>query len=71
MYLKHFGFREAPFNLTPDPKFFYSSELHREALAALYYGIKSKKGFIVVTGEVGTGKTTVLAEVAAKPRGYP
>jgi general secretion pathway protein A len=63
MYLKHFGFREAPFNLTPDPKFFYSSELHREALAALYYGIKSKKGFIVVTGEVGTGKTTVLRKL--------
>jgi type II secretory pathway predicted ATPase ExeA len=63
LYLKHFGFREAPFNLTPDPKFFYSSELHREALAALYYGVKHKKGFVVVTGEVGTGKTTCLRKL--------
>jgi type II secretory pathway predicted ATPase ExeA len=63
LYLKHFGFREAPFNLTPDPKFFFSSELHREALAALYYGIKHKKGFVVVTGEVGTGKTTLLRKL--------
>ncbi len=63
MYLKHFGLREAPFNLTPDPKFFFNSEHHREALAGLYYGIKSKKGFIVVTGEVGTGKTTVIRKL--------
>lgn len=63
LYLKYFGLREAPFNLTPDPKFFYGSELHREALAALYYGVKNKKGFVVVTGEVGTGKTTVLRKL--------
>jgi general secretion pathway protein A len=63
LYIKHFGFREAPFNLSPDPKFFYSSQLHREALAALYYGIQNKKGFVVVTGEVGTGKTTVLRKL--------
>jgi general secretion pathway protein A len=63
LYLKHFGLREAPFNLTPDPKFFFNSQLHREALAALYYGIKNKKGFVVVTGEVGTGKTTVLRKL--------
>jgi len=63
MYLKFFGLREAPFNLTPDPKFFFNSEHHREALAGLYYGIKSKKGFIVVTGEVGTGKTTVIRKL--------
>jgi general secretion pathway protein A len=63
MYHKYFGFREPPFNLTPDPKFFFSSSLHREALAALFYGIKSKKGFIVVTGEVGTGKTTLLRKL--------
>ena len=63
MYLKFFGFREAPFNLTPDPKFFFDSEHHREALAGLYYGIKNKKGFIVVTGEVGTGKTTVIRKL--------
>ena len=63
MYLNHFGLREEPFNLTPDPKFFFNSEHHREALAGLYYGIKSKKGFIVVTGEVGTGKTTVIRKL--------
>ena len=63
MYLNYFGLREAPFNLTPDPKFFFNSEHHREALAGLYYGINSKKGFIVVTGEVGTGKTTVIRKL--------
>jgi len=63
MYLKYFGFRDAPFNLTPDPKFFYNSLLHREALASLFYGIKAKKGFVVVTGEVGTGKTTLVRKL--------
>jgi len=63
MYLKYFGLREAPFNLTPDPKFFYNSDLHREALASLFYGIKAKKGFVVVTGEVGTGKTTLIRKL--------
>ncbi|MGH7793866.1 MAG: ExeA family protein [Candidatus Binatia bacterium] len=63
MYLNYFGLRDAPFNLTPDPKFFYGSQLHREAFAALYYGIKNKKGFVVVTGEVGTGKTTLLRKL--------
>ena len=63
MYLKYFGFREAPFNLTPDPKFFFDGPLHREAWASLLYGIKEKKGFVVVTGEVGTGKTTLIRKV--------
>ncbi|HXG51601.1 MAG TPA: AAA family ATPase [candidate division Zixibacteria bacterium] len=63
MYLKHFGLREQPFNLTPDPRFFYDSPLHREAWASLYYGIKEKKGFVVVTGEVGTGKTTLIRKL--------
>ncbi len=63
MYLKYFGFREAPFNVTPDPKFFYDNPGHREALAALVYGIKGKKGFVVITGEVGTGKTTLIRKV--------
>ena len=60
MYLKYFGFREFPFSVTPDPKFFFDGPLHREAWASLFYGIKEKKGFVVVTGEVGTGKTTLL-----------
>jgi general secretion pathway protein A len=63
LYLQYFGLRETPFALTPDPKYFYGSELHREALAVLYYGIESKKGFVVVTGEVGTGKTTLLRKL--------
>jgi general secretion pathway protein A len=63
VYLKHFGFREAPFNLTPDPKFFFDSPFHREAWASVVYGINNKKGFVVVTGEVGTGKTTLIRKV--------
>jgi general secretion pathway protein A len=63
VYLKYFGFREAPFNLTPDPKFFFDSPFQREAWAALVYGINQRKGFVVVTGEVGTGKTTLIRKV--------
>ena len=63
LYFKYFGFREAPFNVTPDPKFFYDSARHREGLAALYYGITGRKGFVVITGEVGTGKTTLIRTV--------
>lgn len=60
MYKAFFGFSEAPFNLSPDPSFLYRSEQHEEALANLIYGVQSRKGFIVLTGEVGTGKTTML-----------
>jgi general secretion pathway protein A len=60
MYNAFFGFTEAPFNLSPDPAFLYRSEQHEEALANLIYGVQSRKGFIVLTGEVGTGKTTML-----------
>ena len=63
MYATYFGLREAPFSVTPDPRLFYSNSLYQEALAALLYGIKSKKGFIVVTGDVGTGKTTLLRKL--------
>lgn len=63
MYTSFFGFREAPFSVTPDPRLFYSNSLYQEALAALLYGIKNKKGFIVVTGDVGTGKTTLLRKL--------
>jgi general secretion pathway protein A len=60
MYLKFFGLLEKPFNATPDPRFLYMSPGHREALAQLYYGTQERKGFIVLTGKVGTGKTTLL-----------
>src|SRR5579872_7040662 len=60
MYNAFFGFRESPFSLSPDPAFLYRSKQHEEALANLIYGVQSRKGFIVLTGEVGTGKTTML-----------
>jgi general secretion pathway protein A len=60
MYNAFFGFRDSPFNLTPDPAFLYRSQQHEEALANLIYGVQSRKGFVVLTGEVGTGKTTML-----------
>ncbi len=60
LYQSHFGLTHAPFNVTPDPSFLYLSASHREALAQLSYGIKARKGFVVLTGEVGTGKTTLI-----------
>jgi general secretion pathway protein A len=60
MYNAYFGFSETPFSLSPDPAFLYRSAQHEEALANLIYGVQSRKGFIVLTGEVGTGKTTML-----------
>ena len=60
MYNAFFGFSESPFSLSPDPAFFYRSEQHEEALANLIYGVQARKGFIVLSGEVGTGKTTML-----------
>lgn len=59
MYYKFFGLAEAPFNITPDSRFLFLSQRHREALGALVYGIKERKGFILLTGEIGSGKTTV------------
>lgn len=60
MYLSFYGLKEKPFNATPDPRFLYHSPGHREALAQLLYGVQERKGFILLTGEVGTGKTTLL-----------
>jgi general secretion pathway protein A len=59
VYLDFYGFREAPFSLTPDPRFLFLSERHRDALEHLLYGIRERKGFIQITGEVGAGKTTL------------
>jgi len=59
MYNDFFGFRDAPFTIAPDPRYLYLSERHKEALAHLLYGISGQGGFVVLTGEVGTGKTTL------------
>ncbi|MBU0693994.1 MAG: AAA family ATPase [Candidatus Omnitrophica bacterium] len=59
MYLEFYGLTKSPFNITSDPGFFYESKSHKEALAALLFGIRERKGIILITGEVGTGKTTL------------
>lgn len=60
MYLSYYGLKEAPFGLTPDPKFIFKTESYLEALSTIKYGIEQSKGIVVVVGEVGTGKTTTL-----------
>jgi len=59
MYKKYFGLKEPPFSIAPDPRYLYMSDQHREALAHLFYGVNSDGAFVLLTGEVGTGKTTV------------
>ena len=59
MYKEFYGLREYPFNMTPDPQFLFLSHNHRIALDVLRFGIKERKGFLVITGEIGAGKTTV------------
>ncbi len=68
MYKQYFGFVESPFSITPDPNFFYNNSVYAEALANLRYGIEAKRGFIAVTGEVGTGKTTLLRKLMRELR---
>ncbi|MGD1976887.1 MAG: AAA family ATPase, partial [Gammaproteobacteria bacterium] len=60
MYTGFFGLNEKPFSITPDPRYLFLSERHAEALAHLLYGVTESGGFIQLTGEVGTGKTTVV-----------
>ena len=60
MYHEYYGLVRAPFEMTPDPSFLYLGEAHREGLATLVYAVNSGKGFVMLTGEVGTGKTTLL-----------
>jgi type II secretory pathway predicted ATPase ExeA len=60
MYTTYYGLKENPFNLTPDPRYLFLSRRHQEALSHLRYGIKEKKGFILITGKIGTGKTTLI-----------
>lgn len=59
MYLDHYGFEREPFNITPDSRFLFASRRHGEAMASLLYGIEHRKGFIALTGEIGSGKTTI------------
>lgn len=59
MYNEFYGFKESPFTISPDPRFLYFSNKHREALSHIVFGIKERKGFIQITGEVGAGKTTI------------
>lgn len=66
MYTEFYGLKEKPFNLTPDPRFFFLSEHHRGAFEHLLYGIKEREGFILITGEVGTGKTTLCRALLDK-----
>lgn len=66
MYKLFYGLAEAPFNLTPDSRFLYMSRRHDEALTALMYGVSERKGFICVTGEIGSGKTTTLRALLAR-----
>src|SRR5260370_5601364 len=66
MYLTFFGLNEKPFAITPDPRYLYLSERHAEALAHLLYGINEAGGFVQLTGEVGTGKTTIVRSLLAQ-----
>lgn len=69
MYTKFYGFNTKPFEITPDPKFLYLSESHREALAHLTYAVRERKGFTVITGEVGTGKTILIQTLLSRLNG--
>ncbi len=68
MYRDFFGFSEYPFNITPDPKFFYPTAQHEDALSSLMYGIEYRKGFLVLTGEIGSGKTTLPRSLLERTR---
>ena len=59
MYESFYGFKERPFNVTPDTRYFFPSAKHREALDSMYYAVTNRLGFVVITGEIGAGKTTV------------
>src|ERR1043165_3058964 len=59
MYESYYGFKEKPFSLTPDPKYLYRSQPHANAFDLLQYAIRRREGFVVITGDIGTGKTTL------------
>ncbi len=66
MYAKFYGLSESPFALTPDPRYLFLSEPHREALASATYGVQERKGFVLILGEVGTGKTTLIRHLLGR-----
>lgn len=66
MYEAYYGFSQRPFQLTPNPQWFFASKLHKRALAYLQYGLSQGEGFIVITGDVGTGKTTIANQLLAR-----
>jgi general secretion pathway protein A len=70
MYEKYYGLRERPFDLTPNPAYLFMTPRHREALATLQYGLSGRKGITVVTGEAGTGKTTLVNAALQAQRGH-
>jgi len=72
MQIDHYGFREPPFQMTPDARLFYASTVHARAYAHLMYGLAQREGFVVVTGEVGAGKTTLIERLCAEldPDGF-
>src|SRR5882672_3713814 len=69
MYTTYFGLREMPFSITPDPTYLYMSPRHQEALGHLLYGTGQYGGFVQLTGEVGTGKTTIIRTLLAQKLG--
>ena len=66
MYEEFYGFSERPFQLTPDPAFYFESLTHKKALSYLGYGLNQGEGFVVITGEVGSGKSTLVAHLKQK-----
>jgi len=70
MYETFYGFRERPFDLTPDPRFLVLTDGHAEVLSTLEYGIASRKGMTLLTGEAGSGKTTVIRAALARQPGH-
>ena len=70
MYEGFYGLRENPFSVTPDPRYLFLGDTHREALARMVYGIQERKGFLLITGEVGTGKTILIRYLVGSLDGY-
>ena len=70
MYALHYGFREKPFALSPDPRYLFLSASHREVLGHLVYGVEQGEGFMAISGEVGTGKSTIPGSSNQDTRGF-